>query len=63
MNSQGISTFVDVTTGTGGTSATYTTGSLTIAGNNGDIYRVIVTDSAGVQVSVTSGGATLTVTA
>ena len=62
VNSQGISSFVNVSTGTGATTASYTTGTLTIAGNNGDLYRVIVTDSAGVQVSVTSGNATLTVT-
>ena len=34
-----------------------------ISGNNGDIYRCIVTDSAGNPVSVISGNATLTVTA
>ena len=62
-NSQGISSFVNVSTGTGGTTASYTTGTLTISGNNGDIYRCIVTDSAGNPVSFFSGNATLTITA
>ena len=62
VNSQGLGSFVNVSTGTGGTTASYTTGALTISGNNGDIYRCIVTDSAGDPVSVTSGTATLTVT-
>ncbi len=63
VNSQGISSFVNVSTGTGGTTASYTTGVLTIVGNDGDLYRVVVTDSAAVPTSVTSGNASLTVTA
>ena len=47
----------------GTNSASYTTGTLTILGNNGDVYRVIVSDSATVAYSVTSNNATLTVTA
>ena len=61
VDPQGISTFMNVSTGSGGTTANYTTGPLSISGNDGDLYRVIVTDSAGVQVSVISGNASLTV--
>lgn len=53
----------NVTTGTGGTSASYTTATTTVSGgnaNNGDQYRVIVTDSNG---STTSSAASLTVNA
>ncbi|MCX7116187.1 MAG: putative Ig domain-containing protein [Gammaproteobacteria bacterium] len=50
--------FANVTTGTGGQTSTYTTAALSSA-NNGNIYRVIVTDAA--TASVTSSGATLTV--
>lgn len=45
----------------GATSATYTTGALTVADDNGDKYRVVVS-LTGAQ-SVTSSAATLTVTA
>ena len=50
--------FVNVSTGTGSTTASYTTGTLSIA-NNGTQYQVIVTDS--LNSSVTSSTATVTV--
>lgn len=57
------STWANVSTGTGGTTAGYTTAATTISGgsaNNGDRYRVNVTDSNG---TATSTAATLTVSA
>ncbi|KTD66678.1 hypothetical protein Lste_2884 [Legionella steelei] len=54
--------YSNVSSGTGGTSAIYTTASLT-TGSSGNTYRVVVTDSAAVPTSVTSGAATLTVNA
>jgi hypothetical protein len=45
----------------GATSASYTTGALTVADDNGDKYRVVISGSA--AKSVTSRSATLTVTA
>lgn len=46
----------------GATSASYTTGALTVADDNGDQYRVVVSGTLG-AVAVTSSAATLTVTA
>jgi hypothetical protein len=56
------STWNSVATGTGGTTNAYTTAATTVTGgnaNNGDRYRVLVTDSNG---TTTSSSATLTVT-
>jgi hypothetical protein len=50
---------VNVSGGSGGTSDTYTTGSL-VLGDNGAVYTCVVTNGSG---SDTSAGATLTVTA
>jgi hypothetical protein len=61
-STDGGSSYSNVTTGTGGTTASYTTDPTTVSGgtaNNGDKYQVIVTDSNG---NVTSTAATLTVT-
>lgn len=46
----------------GATSATYTTGALTVADDNGDKYRVVVSATLG-AAPVTSSAVTLTVTA
>lgn len=46
----------------GATSATYTTGALTVLDDDGDQYRVVVSGTLG-AVAVTSSAATLTVTA
>lgn len=46
----------------GATSATYTTGALTVLDDNDDQYRVVVSGTLG-AVAVTSAAATLTVTA
>lgn len=46
----------------GATSATYTTGALTVADDNGDKYRAVVSGTLG-AVAVNSNAATLTVTA
>ncbi len=62
-STDGGSSYSNVTTGTGGTTASYTTDPTTVSGgtaNNGDKYQVVVTDSNG---NVTSTAATLTVTA
>lgn len=59
----GGSAWANVTTGTGGTAATYTTAATTQTGgsaNSGDQYRCVVTDNA--ALSATSNAATLTVT-
>ncbi len=58
VSTNGGATFSNVTTGTGGNTATYTTTSLTTADNN-QRYRVLVTDAA--TDSVTTGSALLTV--
>lgn len=50
--------FANVSTGTGGTTANYTTAALLI-GDNGNKYRVLVTDAA--SNTITSAAATLTV--
>lgn len=54
----GASTWSNIS---GATSASYTTGALTVADDNGDKYRVVVSGTA--TSSVTSSTATLTVTA
>lgn len=53
--------YTNVSTGTGGTTTSYTTGTLGLS-DNGNLYQVIVTDSAAVPTSVISGSATVTVT-
>jgi hypothetical protein len=58
VSTNGGTSFSNVTTGAGGTSASYTTTALTI-GDSGNQYRVVVTDAA--SASVTSGTANLTV--
>ena len=62
-NPGGVGSWANVTGGSGGTSATYTTPATTVSGgsaNNGDQYRCVVTDS---NASVNSNAATLTVEA
>ena len=62
-NPGGVGSWANVTTGTGGTSASYTTAVTTVSGgdaNDGDDWRVQVTDDNG---TTTSSAATLTVNA
>lgn len=65
IQQSGTGAWANVATGSGGTTATYTTGATAVAAGsgatNGDKYRVIV--SAAGAASVTSNAATLTVTA
>jgi len=65
IQQEGAGEWVNVTTGTGGTTASYTTGATAIGdgagATDGDKYRVIVSLSG--AESVTSSAATLTVTA
>ncbi|MCW8398412.1 IPT/TIG domain-containing protein [Legionella sp. PATHC038] len=58
VSTDGGTTFNNVSTGTGGTTASYTTASLTL-GNNNNRYRVLVSDAA--SASVTTAAAILTV--
>ena len=60
VSTDGGASFADVTTGSNGTTATYTTAA-TAAGDSGNQYRVKVGTTAG-AVEVTSAAATLTVT-
>jgi hypothetical protein len=64
-SSESGTTWTNVSTGSGGTTATYTTGSTAVApgagATNGDKYRCIVSSTG--STSVTSSVATLTVTA
>lgn len=65
-NPGGVGGWANVSGGSGGTSATYTTPATSVSGgsaNSGDQYRCVVTDSAGSPASVTSNAATLTVNA
>lgn len=57
----GVGDWANVTTGTGGTTASYTTAATTVVDDNTDKYRVIVSRSG--ATSVTSTGVVLTVTA
>lgn len=60
------SNWSNVSTGSGGTTTSYTTAATTVSGgnaNNGDQYRCVVTDSAGTPATVNSNAATLTVSA
>ena len=59
-STNGGTSYQNVTTGSGGTTATYTTGATSIA-DNGTLYECVV--SNGVSPAVTSGTATLTVNA
>ncbi len=54
----GNTTFANIS---GATSSTYTTGATTVADDNGDVYRVVVSGTLG-AAPVTSANATLTVT-
>lgn len=54
----GNTTFANIA---GATSSTYTTGATTVADDNGDVYRVVVSGTLG-ATPVTSANATLTVT-
>jgi hypothetical protein len=60
VSTNGGSSFSNVSTGTGGTTASYTTPTLTTS-DSGYQYRVIVTDSATPNSQVTSSAATVTV--
>lgn len=60
VSTNGGLTFNNVTTGTGGVTATYTTTSLTTA-DSGNLYRVLISDS-GIQ-NITSAAAILSVNA
>jgi hypothetical protein len=66
-NPGGNTSFANVSTGSGGNSATYTTAATSITGgnaNNGDSYRCVVTETGGSSPGVTnSNAATLTVSA
>ncbi len=60
-NPGGVGSWADVTTGSGGTTASYTTGATSVTGgtdNNGDQYRCLVSDTNG---TTTTSAATLTV--
>lgn len=65
IQQSGTGSWANVASGSGGTTATYTTGTTAVApgagATNGDKYRVIVSSSG--ATSVTSSEATLTVTA
>ena len=65
-STDGGSTWANTSTGTGATSASYTTGATTVSGgtaNNGDRYRVLVTDANGTTTSASASLAVATVIA
>jgi hypothetical protein len=67
-SSESGATWTNVSRGSGGTTATYTTGNTAVTASptgdtNGDKYRVIVSATGGAVTSVTSSTAVLTVTA